>query len=193
MRRPSPLDLKSWCRLFSLLVASFLGTGCTVDPPAQPVTLQSWQHNLEDYVWEQANGDPNVLRDMSWDDVHHGFAIISDPLPVRSTDAIGLLVDHRRIENQPYFIFLFGLVRDRMLTELRPVALNVNHGRFRWVVGANDPLALELYRGASSSTGFPGPQDEFDLTVAGNQLEIVHPPSGARWRLVLTASTQPVE
>jgi hypothetical protein len=173
-----------------MLLVLLFGSGCTVDPPAQPVTLQFWQQTLEDYVWDQANGDPNVLRDMSWDDVHHGFSVISGPLPLRSTDAIGLLLDHRRLDSQPYFIFLFGLVRDRVLMKLRPVALSVKSGRFQWFVGADDPVALELYRSDSLSAGFPAPDDEFDVFVRGDQIEIIHPRSGARWQLALTASTR---
>src|SRR5579863_4204326 len=70
LRAPSRM---AWALLALTLL---LISGCAVDGPSEPVSLSSWQKDLEQYVWDQANGDPDVLREMSWDDVHRGFAII---------------------------------------------------------------------------------------------------------------------
>jgi hypothetical protein len=174
-----------------LLLPLLLGSGCGVEPPPEPVTFQSWQTNLEHYIWNEANGDPNVLRDMSWDDVHHGFAIISDALPDRSTDAIGLLVAHRKIGGEPCFVFLFALIRTRMPIEMRAVALNVTSGQFRWFVGADDLAALDRYRSVSGGGVFPARADTFDVGFDGQQIVISHQQSGARWSVAISASSQP--
>jgi hypothetical protein len=175
----------------AILLLALLGTGCALEPAPEPVTLESWQKNLEQYVWNEANGDPNVLRDMSWDDVHRGFAIMSDPLPQRSTDAIGLLVAHGRIEDQPAFVFLFALVRDRVPIEMRAVFLSVQAGQFHWLVGEQDPVALELYRRNWSGPGFPRLMDTFKVESMGGRVSIAHEQSGARWSVAVGATSRP--
>ena len=170
-----------------------LAAGCASDPPA--VTLNSWRQSLERYVWEQGNGDPNVLRDLSWDNVHKGFAVLGDPIPQRSTDAIGLLLAHRMIQGTPYFIFLVGLVREGGLVDVRPVALQVAAGKFDWFVGPSDAQALASYRrtdrtlrdaaSPAAPPAFPAASDRFDLTVDANRLVIRHAQSAAHWALIL--------
>lgn len=178
----------------AILLLALAGGGCGLDsPPPEPVSLQSWQQSLEDYVWNQANGDPNVLRDLSWDDVHHGFAMFNDPLPDRSTDAIGLLVAHREIQGEPGYIFLFALVRSRVPIEMRAVVLGVKEGRFRWYVGANYAMALERYRAFRAGWDFPAGTDTFDVRFDGDQIGITNQQSGARWDVALTAPSQRTE
>lgn len=178
---------------WGMLLLALVAGGCNVDPPPEPVNLQSWQQSLEDYVWNEANGDANVLRDLSWDDVHHGFAMFNDPLPDRSTDAIGLLVDHRQIRGEPGYLFLFALVRSQVPIEMRAVVLRVKDGRFRWYVGRDDPAALERYRTFRAGWGFPAATDTFDATIDGEEISITNPQSGARWDVALTASSRPAE
>ena len=165
------------------------------------MTLSSWQRSVERYVWDEGNGDPNVLRDMSWDDVHKGFAIMSDPEPARSVDAIGLLLGHRRVGDTGCFVFLVGLVRNQRLEDIRPVALYVDAGRFHWVVGASDRQVLIVYRRADASESppgpvrsaqppFPSPSDSFRLDVRGGEIIITHQGSGATWKLAVLPSSQ---
>lgn len=168
--------------------------GCAIEV-SDPPTVQSWQQGLEKYVWDRGNGDPNVLADLSWDDVHHGFAVIGDPLPDRSTDQIGLLVAHRTFEGKPYFVFLLATVRNQELDSLRAVALQVEGKAFHWAVGEDDPKSLSAYR-AWSDAGrappsdarvapppFPGRDGTFLVTVEQDQFVIVHRESGARWNV----------
>lgn len=166
---------------------------------SQPVTLSSWQRSVERYVWDEGNGDPNVLRDMSWDDVHKGFAIMSDPEPGRSVDAIGLLLGHRRVGDTGFFVFLVGLVRNQRLQDVQPVALYVDAGRFHWVVGASDRQVIDAYRRADASnapsgparagSAFPNQADSFRLDVRGGEILITHQPSGATWKLTVWPSS----
>lgn len=168
--------------------------GCAADP-SDPPTIQSWQQDLERYVWDRGNGDPNVVADLSWDDVHKGFAVIGDPLPRRSTDQIGLLVGHKLLQGNRYFVFLLGTVRKGKLRGLRAVALRVDGGAFHWAIGPDDPKSLLLYRnwsradraaeGVSTSAASPFPrlQETFSVTVENERLVIRHQESGARWEV----------
>jgi hypothetical protein len=173
--------------------------GCA-DEAVQPVTLGSWRRGVEQYVWDRGNGDPNVLADVSWDDVHKGFAIIGDPLPDRSTDLIGLLVGHRRIEGRPCFLFLLATVRQEHLESLRPVSLQVNAGEFHWSIGEPASAPLAMYRSWSDASRrlaqpadphpppFPRPGDEFDVAVAAQDVTILHQQTGAAWSLHVPAA-----
>ena len=185
------------------LTALFLGltTGCASDP--EPVSLSSWQQSVEHYVWDQGNGDPNVLRDMSWDDVHKGFAVMSNAQPAQSNDAIGLLLGHPRIGDAACFVFLVALVNRQQLDSLQPVALRVQSGKFDWIVGPSSRPALDTYRrwGAQTPSGdsprprgppFPRAGDSFRLNAEGDELVITHQPSGVNWSLSLPATAHAV-
>lgn len=179
---------------FPMLLIALFASGCATETP-DPVSIPYWQKSLERYVWNQADGDPNVLRDLSWDDVHKGFAVISDPLPERSVDAIGLLVAHRPVAGRRYFIFLVAIVREQVIEDMRAVALNVEAGEFHWSVGPPNAGALNLYRGtliASESPGppnprsrvrFPAPEDTFRVLVDVNRVSIQHDQSEANWEV----------
>lgn len=173
----------------SLLLLALLLGGCASDGMG-PVSIPYWQRSLERYVWEQGNGDPNVLRDMSWDDVHRGFAVMSDPLPDRSTDAIGLWLAHQSVAGQKYFIFLVGVMRAEEVQDIRPIALNVKQGRFKWSVGAEQPKALAVYRrhvheSQSLPRRFPAPDDTFQVEIEKDRISIVHDQSGAAWQVLV--------
>jgi ribosomal protein S30 len=198
---PAPLcpglcGLRARVALFAFAcVLALVVPGCATEPNAPPPTFSTWQHNLEQYVWDRGNGDPNVLADMSWDDVHKGFAVIGDALPDRSTDEIGLLLAHRMLDGKPWFLFLVGTVRHQILEDLRPVALNVEGSDFHWSVGASDERSLSLYRAWSeadrsrteppdpNAPPFPRPQETFDVTVRRDAFIVRHEDSGAEWEL----------
>ena len=183
--------------LLGLLLLLCSMPGCAGDP--EPVSLSTWQQSVERYVWDQGNGDPNVLRDMSWDDVHKGFAVISDPQPARSSDAIGLLLGHPRVGDTACFVFLIAVVTRQRLESLQPVALRVERGKFDWIVGSPDRAATESYRrwGARQPSGdaadprgppFPRPGDSFRLDVEKDELLITHQPTGTTWSLRLPSA-----
>lgn len=184
---------------FVVVMFAILVGGCGIEP-SDPPTVQSWQQNLEKYVWDRGNGDPNVLADLSWDDVHRGFAVIGDPLPDRSTDQIGLLVAHRMFHGKPYFVFLLATVRRQELEDLRAVALQVEGDAFHWAIGVDDPMALALYRdwseaarardggGGLQPPPFPG-NESFLVTIEDDEFVIRHSESGAQWRVQPTPWT----
>jgi hypothetical protein len=166
--------------------------GCGIEP-SDPPTVQSWQQSLEKYVWDRGNGDPNVLADQSWDDVHRGFAVIGDPLPDRSIDQIGLLVAHRMFHGKPYFLYLLATVRHQELQGLRAVALQVEGDAFHWSIGDDDPKSLALYQSWSDADRardpsrslrpppFPGNEESFMVSIEEDQFLIRHGESGAQW------------
>lgn len=179
---------------FSVLTLLLCVGGCGIEP-SDPPTIQSWQQSLEKYVWDRGNGDPNVLADLSWDDVHRGFAVIGDSLPERSVDQIGLLVAHRTFHGKPYFVFLLASVRYQELKGLRAVALRVEGDAFHWAIGDDDPKALALYQSWSDadrardlSPGpkpppFPADDTSFAVTIEEDRFVIRHHESGAQWRV----------
>jgi hypothetical protein len=173
-----------------LLSLSWLLQGCAAEPgPRSP--LDQWRQGLERYVWEQGNGDPAVLRDVSWDDVHPGFAILGDPLPDHSTDVFGLFVGRPRVGPRAYFVFLTAVVQNELIRDTRAVALDVDAGQFLWQEGPPDEAQTLLYRQAQPTASpasvpqFPSRDDAFDVDAGDGQIIITHRQSGATWRVDL--------
>jgi len=186
-----------------LVTALLLGqaTGCASN--SEPVSVSSWQQSVEHYVWDQGNGDPNVLRDMSWDDVHKGFAVMSEAQPAQSNDAIGLLLGHPRVGDAPCFVFLVALVSHQQLESLQPVALRVQGGKFDWIIGRSSRPALDAYRrweaqkpsddsAGSGGPPFPRAGDSFRVDVVNDELFITHQPTGISWSLTTPATARAV-
>jgi hypothetical protein len=177
-------------RLILMLIVATSGIGCA---GPEPVTLDAWQHAVERYVWDHGNGDPTVLRDASWDDSHHGFALLGDALPESSTDAYGLLLGHRIIGLRPWFLFLFTIVDHRHIREARAVGLCVEGGNFVWAVGKNETVALQRFstyevgHAKPPEEPFPAPGDKFSLKVTGDVATIEHLQTRAHWHLRLSA------
>jgi hypothetical protein len=190
------------CNLFiplirvTLTLLALASTGCMTDPP-QAITLPAWRQQVEQYVREQGNGDPTVLADLSWDDVHKGFAIIGDALPERSTDIIGWLVAHQLVGGKSCFLFLVGTVQRNNLEALCPIAMEWEGGNFRWTAGPSDPDALAAYRVRGIATmsekvaqapdppAFPHGGETLEIHIEGAGVSIVDRDSGAEWNLVL--------
>ncbi|HSU69335.1 MAG TPA: hypothetical protein VLJ39_20790 [Tepidisphaeraceae bacterium] len=193
-------------RAAPVLLVLVFAVGCAEEPPGEQPTLASWRKNVEQYVWEHGNGDPTILADMSWDDVHRGFAVIGDAQPGRSTDVIGLLVAHRRAEGGegvPYFLFLVGVVDRDQLQELRAVALNVQGNQFHWYIGEDSPPSLARYRAWAEADrreakpadpdppAFPRPGDVFDVKIEnGSEFEILHRATGAAWGVNVSSASE---
>ena len=176
--------------LLLLLTMSWLLQGCAADP-APRTAVQEWRQSVERYVWDEGNGDPAVLRDATWDDIHPGFATLGDPLPDRSTDVFGLLLAYPRINDRSYFVFLVAVVHDQVIEQILPVALDVDAGNFYWTQGPPDDRQTRRYVDAQSdepkSPGplFPARDDTFDVFTEANVISIVHQQSDATWRIDL--------
>jgi hypothetical protein len=172
---------------FSLFLLPFT-TGCSTT--SSPVTLTDWQDSVEAYIWQQANGDPNALRNMTWDATHKGFSVLANPLPEHSTDVHGLLLAHPTVAGQTWFVFLVGQVEKQNLTDLRLAALSPQGPKFIWHITPTNPQSLQTYRqhrpaDSNSPLPFPDPADLFNLSIANNHLTATHQQSHAQWTLTL--------
>jgi hypothetical protein len=182
--------------LISILALLTLTTpGCGTS-----VNTTSWAQNLERYVREDGRGDPNVLRDLTLDENRHGFALAGAEDPTQGADAKGLLLGHKVVNGQPWFIYLVGIVKNQKVEELRLAALRVRNGEFKWIWSPKNNDPLHMYRNFNEGQGkqrFPGQRtapaeyssfprsDAFDLKLDGSHVTAVHKPSGAWWELNL--------
>jgi hypothetical protein len=142
------------CVGWSALVAA---GGCSGD-----AAIRAWQRSLEEYVTDQGNGDPNVLRAVAEDPSASDFGLIGARssgvlfvFPAR-TDVAGLLIGHRRLADRAWFIYVVGAVKyrgtlsnfpldDEELRDLRPAAFSAHGGRYEWRLGERDEEAMRLY------------------------------------------------
>ena len=182
-----------------LVVALLLAaaSGCST-----PVTIGAWQRNVEQYVTLRGN-DPNVLRDVTIAGGRPGFGVIGGSHPRESTDVNGLLLAHKPIDNQPWFIYLVGLVKKQKVSDIRLIALSYASGKPVWRVGPSDAQALNRYREynrklwsqrhpdgghvTSAYLGFPRDEDVFNVSAADQKVQATHAASGAQWQVNLTA------
>ena len=194
---------------FSAAIAIFLlfaSTGCQ----QQQISLRTWQDSVENYVWDQANGDPSALRDLPTPGPWKGFAIISENDAAAATDINGVLLGHRAVGSKIYFIYLVGLVQRQQVQDIRLAALNASPDGFRWRLTDKNDQSLGVYRdfksaqwhklfpqranGPWSYTGFPSEGDVFKLTDADGKIIATHEQSGANWTLEFplgAATTRP--
>ncbi len=183
-----------------------------------PSAVEAWQSSLERYVTEQGHGDVNVLRRSDRPPSESDFGLIGAAtagfpfIAPRRTDANGVLLGHRLIDDRGWFVYLVGMVEyrgsfvnfpldDPQLTDIRLIALSGREGAFEWVVGEPDAAALSQYcqphleawrRGHPSRTAatesptvFPTPKDIFRLSVEPPVVTATDEYSGARWAIVI--------
>jgi hypothetical protein len=188
------------CLLISGLTTVALGCG----GGSRQASVAAWQKNVEQYVRVQGKGDPAVLRDLTLSDSRRGFAMVGSDVPSESTDANGLLIGFREIDGRGYFIYLVGVVERQRVKEIHLAALTTDGGKMEWKTGPNSSAALDAYcayndklwRGRFPDrksappqyTGFPTPDDHFNMVINGNHVTATHPPSGATWELTLPAA-----
>lgn len=135
-------------------------TGCSSTPP-----VQAWQQEIEHYVARHGHGNPAALADLAADPTHPTFDHVGDRTGLlfpRRTDARGLLVGHRFIDDELWFVYLVGTVQDQggivdvnfdrpVLQAIHPVAFAVPveaaepRDGFRWAVGEADEDARAQY------------------------------------------------
>ena len=170
---------------------ALVALGCAepgAGPRAMTVNLAAWQHSVEQYVWDEGNGDPNVLRDTNLPTSQRGFALIGGPEIERSNDADGLLLGQRVIDGHRWFIFLVGLIQEGSLEDVRLVGLLWTPVGVTWRVGARDVQMVRRYQATQPPRAFsvfPAEGDQFDLAIQGCQAVVAHLHSGAIWQLDL--------
>ncbi len=171
----------------------FGATGC------QQISLRTWRSSVEQYVWDQANGAPSVLRDVPSPGPWKGFSVISENDPASATDINGVLLGHRQIGPKTYFIFLVGLVQQQQVQDIRLAVVWPSPTGFEWRFSRKNNQSFRTYRdfkvaewrklfperaaGPWSHTGFPSEADIFKLSIAGGRVTASHEQSGASWTL----------
>ena len=182
--------------------------GCAGGPVA------SWQKSLERYVVEEGNGDLDVLRNVDRDPSEGDFSVIGARwggmyfFSPKRTDANGVLLGLRELDDRNWYVFLVGAVRyqgsfvdfpmqDPRITDLRIAAVTNGPDGFHWLVGEPDQDAIKQYgepqierwRRSHASRGnamtgptrFPTPEDLFTLDKTPDGLTVIDENSGARW------------
>jgi hypothetical protein len=179
------------CQLIVLLTAA-LAAGCSSSGG-----FDSWRRDVETYVREKGGGDPTVLRGADVDTSHRGFTTFSHNRPAQSTDVNGVLVGTTRMADQPWLVFLVGVVQREKVKDIRVAALSVANGKYTWRVGKDDDAATHAYTDYNKGLarrrfpdrkkeppeylGFPREEDRFDLSTDETSVGVSHPPSGAKW------------
>ena len=184
--------------------------GCANSSP-----VEAWQRQLEHYAEVHAKGNPAALVDLAASPTRRTFDHIGERrglvLPTR-TDARGIVVGHRVVDGELWFIYMLGVVRDQggivdvnfdrpVVKSLRPVAFTYQADGFRWALGEADERNLERYlssqrqrwarshprRSAANMTytRFPRPHDRFELGGQQRKVIVRHAETDARWLLQL--------
>ncbi len=187
-------------------------TGCA----GSSKPIKAWQASVERYIADHGNGDVNALRNIVQRPSHKTFDLIdakSGGIPIVApthTDVNSLLLGHRRINGQKWYLFLVGALHydgrfenipldDPQLRDVRIVALRSDRGRLTWIVGRENEQALAHYRRRQQETWrrrhpgradadpvpsrFPTDQDHFKLSVSAVGVTVVDESSGAQWAL----------
>ena len=191
--------------LFAILATSLLTlTGC--GGAVRSVSLNAWQHNVEQYVKDQGEGDPTVLRDVTLADGRKGYAMLGNPVVKDSTDAVGLLVGVSAINGRPALVYLVGMDKAGKVEDIRLVAVTFDGGGLHWHIGHPNPAAVKAYLNHREQAwrsrepqrkeppllaeNFPAPDDVFTLSVEPGRLTAVHQPTKAAWSLTLNGTRQ---
>lgn len=195
--------------VFSLIGLMLLGGGCAGQGP-----LPAWQRQLERYVAQQGNGDPNVLRDTV------DLRARSAPRPARVTfgkldvpgpgvwpfrdtwDVNGVLVGQHPLGSENWFIFIVGVIQrqpagEAGMDDIRLLGFASVKNRLRWCVAPETPEAVARYvrtwfpestgeEGAARPTfAFPSDADLFTLERDDRSLTVTEQHSGATWQMQL--------
>lgn len=201
--------------LIGSLIVGFAAGGCTGPNP-----VEAWQTSLEQYVTVEGHGDLNKLRRTDRAPSESDFGLIGASragfpfIAPRRTDANGVLLGHRLIDDRHWYVYLLGMVEyrgqfvdwpldDPRVTGIRLIALSGNNGGIDWRVGESTLVGLERYclpqrerwqRSDPTRTGsddaptvFPTDTDVFELTVGPEVVKVIDQHSKAEWTLKLTA------
>ncbi len=171
------------------LLMLFAGGCAEPGPGPRPmtVTLATWQNAVEQYVRDQGNGDPNVLRDTTLPNSQRGFALIGEADVEHSSDADGLLLGHRLIAGREWFIYLVGLIHQGAVRDIRLVGFCWSPDKTWWQVSPPNPGSLQRYANVQSQDAifpvFPAKKDHFGLAITDHVAVAIHRESGASWEL----------
>lgn len=196
----------------ALMVLPWL-IGCASNSP-----IEMWQAQVEGYIQREGNGNPNAVRNLSTSPTRKEFGVIGREKGVLGktrTDALGVLVGHRKIGGRYWFIFLVGVAQYRgglidvtfdypSVQDIRAIAFCKHNGGYLWTVGHEDEARVAQYirpqeadwrKSHPSRAGakipypqFPTPKDRYRLSIDGRTVTVHEDHSGAHWQLDLSDS-----
>jgi len=198
--------------LASVFLWLTLVAGCATKPP-----IEAWQQRVTTYVFQQGNGDPNILRDLvvarARDSVRPERIMIGEFGVVGKTengrtptyDVQGIVVGHSQIAGRNWFLFLVGVLRQQSvgaptIDEVRLAAMTAESQQLHWSVSEPDAFATQRYvnPGGSDLTApsrddpafrvFPKASDAYRVIVEGDIVHVYEDRSGAHWDLRLPAA-----
>ena len=193
-------------------VTLMVALGCAANP------ITAWQASLEEYVAKEGNGDLNVLRRTEGNPAESDFGLIGARragfpfFAPRRTDASGVLMGYRFVDDRGWYLYLLGLVEyrgnyvdwpleDPRVTDIRLVACSGAGGSINWLLGEPDKAALQQYcrpqvqrwreshpdreTADTAPTVFPTPADRMQLTAENRMIRVRDEHSQAEWVLIL--------
>lgn len=186
-------------QIIALFIFAGIFAGCS--STAKP--LGRWQTSVESYIIDQADGNYSELRNVNSNDrpSRKSFKLInamSSGIPLvatTQTDMNGLLLAHRTINGNNWYIFLVGTVKydgkftnipldDPSIKDVRLIALTGDFGNPVWALGSNSEVAIDQYHSRAKTT-FPSGFEAFEVAIAGQQVTVVDQRSHAQWTLII--------
>jgi len=189
---------------FCLLLFVAAGAGCAAKKP-----ILEWQKHLTQYIAQEGNGDPSIMRDALYMRSRRSLRpsritfmeTLSDSgiFPFGPKKIInGVLIDLRRIRNRDWFFFLVGISspNDRGIEDVRLVGFTSEKTKLHWCVSDHEPEVVLQYLetlqndclGATPDRfyviKFPSPLDVYSLDVSDNTVKVTERRSGATWKLL---------
>lgn len=158
--------------------------------------VDTWQRRLSDYIASAGDGDPAVLAQLpaqratgTLRPARISFGVLDLDARVAEADGFdvqGLLLATPGAQD---YVFMVGIVqrqgyRPLALVDLRPVAMQLQAGHMRWIVGDSDAQALVRYRAAIDPTAplrFPADKDHFELVPCAPLRCVAERQTQARW------------
>jgi len=165
--------------------------------------ISAWKEQLGTYIEREGAGDPAILshtRTLQPRDVQRPGRIMFGVLDINSGvpgrdgwDAQGVLIGKQASGGHTWYVFLVGLIqrsdyRPKGIQDIRLVALSAQAGVLRWRTSEAQPQAMVRYLtafAASDPLRFPDDGDRFQMTAAGDRVEVLESESGAQWFLQL--------
>lgn len=171
--------------------------GCTTSRP-----VELWQERVTQYVADEGNGDITSLRNTEPGAARPVFGVTSGSVEVQ-----GLLLGCSTMDQQRWWTYIVGVMKNDNITDLRIVAVSEVGGEVVFSQSTQDEAATERYRDGRLKQwtanrldpatdgdfvcSFPGPNDSFTLNAAGTTATVTERQSGARWTVLL--ATDPLE
>ncbi len=186
--------------LLTIVLVLIVGCG---NRAGQPVSLNQWQQDFDQFVAGQNNDDISFLRKLNGPAKYSQFGSLGGDDPNESTDVVGIYLGRTPLAGTDWLVFLIAQVEKGRVTDIRVGLRSDVPGHDRWMLSDKNSKGLQTYndfqlrrwqRQHSGRTDpphgdriFPAESDVFRLDVGDKSvgiLSVVEGKSGARWTIV---------